>query len=188
MPDGALMAAERAAAAGVDPAADRAALACIFTRAARGQAGGGRPVCHALGLAPAALARLIGRHPTLAALVPPGNPGRDAGPDTPEEEDLRHLLLTHAAPGPDTPAFAAIIARACQGSEHLWQDLGLTSRSQLTALLERHVPALAALNTSGMKWKKFFYRQLCEREGIPVCPAPNCRSCCDRGECFGGEG
>jgi nitrogen fixation protein NifQ len=38
-----------------------------------------------------------------------------------------------------------------------------------------------------MKWKKFFYRQLCEREGIPVCNAPNCAVCADMALCFGPE-
>jgi nitrogen fixation protein NifQ len=38
-----------------------------------------------------------------------------------------------------------------------------------------------------MKWKKFFYRQLCERAGVPICKSPHCAECCDRALCFGPE-
>jgi NifQ len=38
-----------------------------------------------------------------------------------------------------------------------------------TAALQTHFPTLAAKTIGDMKWKKFFYRQLCERAGIPIC-------------------
>ncbi|MCK7499364.1 MAG: nitrogen fixation protein NifQ [Comamonadaceae bacterium] len=37
-----------------------------------------------------------------------------------------------------------------------------------------------------MKWKKFLYKQLCEREEILVCKAPSCAVCCDHGESASG--
>ena len=67
------------------------------------------------------------------------------------------------------------------------QDLGLADRTELNTLFQRHFPELVRLNRSNMKWKKFFYRQLCEREGIPVCKAPNCAVCADTALCFGPE-
>ncbi len=70
---------------------------------------------------------------------------------------------------------------------HLWQDLGLQSRTDLGRLLHRHFPVLAGLNDRDMKWKKFFYRQLCQRDGILICKAPNCADCSDISVCFAGE-
>ena len=53
--------------------------------------------------------------------------------------------------------------------------------------MQRHFPRLAALNSRDMKWKKFFYRLLCDRAGIPICKSPNCADCCDYAFCFGPE-
>jgi nitrogen fixation protein NifQ len=38
-----------------------------------------------------------------------------------------------------------------------------------------------------MKWKKFFYKQLCLREGLTLCKAPSCDVCSDYALCFGAE-
>jgi len=35
-----------------------------------------------------------------------------------------------------------------------------------------------------MRWKKFFYRTLCERDGVLLCKAPNCEVCEDYALCF----
>ena len=144
------------------------------------------PLTEALGLSRVALERLLRKYypesPALPGLG--GGPGEDAL----EEPDLRaYLLEFRAGRGEKEEWLAAILARRCQRSNHLWQDLGLADRSELNTLFQRHFPALARLNRSDMKWKKFFYRQLCEREGIPVCKAPNCAVCADTGLCFGPE-
>ncbi|MFA5680172.1 MAG: nitrogen fixation protein NifQ [Hydrogenophaga sp.] len=73
------------------------------------------------------------------------------------------------------------------GDRHLWQDLGLNSRDELSALIAHAFPALAAANHQNMKWKKFFYRQLCLREEILICKSPTCADCCDQAKCFGPE-
>jgi nitrogen fixation protein NifQ len=105
-----------------------------------------------------------------------------------EEEDLGLLLLDHRARGePIEEWLAAMIAHACRRSDHLWQDLGLTSRKDVTEMMHRHFPGLALLNVKDMKWKKFFYKQLCEREDIRICKSPNCESCSDYEICFGPE-
>ncbi|HCA26591.1 MAG TPA: molybdenum processing protein, partial [Betaproteobacteria bacterium] len=79
------------------------------------------------------------------------------------------------------------VAAACLGGNHLWQDLGLPDRQALSSLLRDHFSSLFAKNTSNMKWKKFFYKQLCERAELPICPAPSCRECTDYAACFGPE-
>jgi nitrogen fixation protein NifQ len=38
-----------------------------------------------------------------------------------------------------------------------------------------------------MKWKKFFYKQLCDRAEVKMCPAPSCQVCNDYQNCFGSE-
>lgn len=105
-----------------------------------------------------------------------------------EEADLAQLLLAHQATGRDYEKWLAqIIARRCQEPNHLWQDLGLRNRGELSRLLERNFPSLAAQNQGDMKWKKFFYRKLCQAEGVPICKSPVCDICCDFSHCFGGE-
>ncbi len=106
----------------------------------------------------------------------------------PEWSELHQLLLDHRAGERQSEAsIAAIVATACAGSDHLWQDLGLIDRGELTALMWVNFPALAAANSGDMKWKKFLYRQFCAREGIYVCPAPSCGECKDYAQCFAPE-
>jgi len=108
-----------------------------------------------------------------------------------ELEDLVALLNDHADPraGPADEASCVAHALACAslGQNHLWQDLLLPSRRELSLLIGHWFPRLAAKNTHDMKWKKFFYKQLCEREGLFICKAPSCGVCSDHALCFGAE-
>ena len=106
-----------------------------------------------------------------------------------EFDDLLELLLEHrATDSPQEAWLAHAIATAAIGENHLWQDMGLPNRKMLSSLLNTYFPTLATKNTGDMKWKKFFYRQLCERSGIPICKSPHCADCCDFRLCFGPEG
>jgi nitrogen fixation protein NifQ len=82
---------------------------------------------------------------------------------------------------------ADIFVAGCMGSDHLWQDLGLWSRQDLSALFKHNFPVLVEKNVGDMKWKKFLYKQLCLQEGIYVCRAPSCEMCQDYWKCFGPE-
>lgn len=149
-----------------------------------------RPATEALGLTRPALEQLVERHAShLSAAI--GALPADAGPgeEALEEPDYRDFVLEHRAGRADDEEawLAAILARRSLGPNHLWQDLGLGSRLELNTLLERHFPALVRRNAADMKWKKFIYRQLCERTGVPICKAPNCAVCSDFGDCFGAE-
>lgn len=106
-----------------------------------------------------------------------------------EKQDLTDFLLRHAAfpDSPETPWMADILVAGCLGEDHLWQDLGLWSRKALSELIAYNFPAIAAVNTHDMKWKKFLYKQLCVAEGIYVCRAPSCDVCIDYPNCFGSE-
>nr|MBL8410152.1 nitrogen fixation protein NifQ [Dechloromonas sp.] len=108
--------------------------------------------------------------------------------DIPEWEDLHKLLIDERAQRSVAEEWiAVIVATACAGSDHLWQDLGLINRNELSQLMTVNFPGLAQANTGDMKWKKFLYRQVCSREGIYVCPAPSCGVCTDFAKCFGPE-
>ncbi|WP_244817834.1 nitrogen fixation protein NifQ [Caballeronia sp. Lep1P3] len=102
--------------------------------------------------------------------------------------DLRALLLRHdptkdARPD-DAQCLATIIAAACLRPDHLWRDLGLDSRDDVTAMLERHYPELVARNTAQMRWKKFLAYELARANGVaPEC-APGCPGCEDFAHCY----
>jgi nitrogen fixation protein NifQ len=102
---------------------------------------------------------------------------------------LEALLLAHVSESvdkADADCLAAIIAHACLRPDHLWRDLGLTGRDDVTAMLERYFPALIAGNTEGLRWKKFLARELAVSQGLEPGPAPGCPGCEDFGFCFGG--
>ena len=82
---------------------------------------------------------------------------------------------------------AAMIARRAQRPNHLWQDLGLNNRAELSQLMKQHFKPLAARNTGDMKWKKFFYRLICADASYTLCTAPSCAECDDFNSCFGEE-
>jgi len=103
-----------------------------------------------------------------------------------EVADLESLMLGHrAGASPSEPWMACIVATACLAGDHLWQDLGLWCRDDLSQLMQRNFPALAEKNVHNMKWKKFLYKQLCIAEGVYVCRAPSCEVCVDYANCFG---
>lgn len=110
----------------------------------------------------------------------------DGGAD--EYDDLAALLMAHRRhPSLALEWLSHAIASASLGSNHLWQDMGLPSRAVLSQLMQDAFPTLAAKNFGDMKWKKFFYRQLCEQEEVLICKSPNCADCCDYQHCFGPE-
>ena len=109
-----------------------------------------------------------------------------------EEKSLRDLLLMYTTRGaPLAAAYAAMVARRCARPHHLWQDLGLRNRTELSQFMRRKFPPLAEKNQQDMKWKKFLYRLICQSEGFSFCTAPVCSECDDFLNCFGlenGEG
>lgn len=117
------------------------------------------------------------------------NPGFDPDTDRLDESgELHQLLTTHCDDkSPSAQWMAKIVVNACQGQDHLWQDLGLWSRKDLSQLMLQNFPGLAVRNDKDMKWKKFLYKQLCIAEGIYTCRAPSCEVCVDYAQCFGSE-
>ncbi len=105
-----------------------------------------------------------------------------------EAEDLRQLLAQHRTGRSDSEQWLVdIVIAGCFGSDHLWQDLGLWCRADLSKLMQDNFKPLAERNNKDMKWKKFLYKQLCETEGIYTCRVPSCEICKDYDHCFGAE-
>jgi nitrogen fixation protein NifQ len=181
------------------------ATSLLYGRLAQYAAGHGND--HALACMIASLCNGVGALPDWLGLEPPAFhcllrhhfPGFDIG-DQPEigrplstrRGDERHelvdlMLRDKAGDCPSEVWMAHIVAVGCMANDHLWQDLGLWERGELTALMRRNFPPLAARNVKDMKWKKFLYKQLCEAEGIYACRAPSCEVCVDYRACFGPE-
>lgn len=168
--------------AGSAPAgnANRELLASLIA----GQGAGDGTLPAHLGLGAAGFARVAAQ--LFPGPLPPA-PRRRAE-RIPEWRDLVALLLAHRAGVHESEDWMArIVATGCAGRDHLWQDLGLAGRDELTRLMWLNFPALAGANRHDMKWKKFLYRQYCSGEGIYVCPAPSCSACVDYARCFGSE-
>ncbi|WP_244433636.1 nitrogen fixation protein NifQ [Azospirillum sp. B506] len=148
-----------------------------------------RTMVQALALAKDDLAELAARHaPQFTDAVAALADGEECGEDAIEEADLRAFLVEHGATGADEERWlATILARRSLEPNHLWQDMGFHDRGELNTMFRLHFPALVAMNSGDMKWKKFFYRQLCEREGLMLCKSPNCEVCDDVEVCFGEE-
>jgi nitrogen fixation protein NifQ len=105
-----------------------------------------------------------------------------------EEQSLRDIMGMYATgASPLERYLAAMIARRCRWPHHLWQDLGLRNRGELSQLMQRHFARLAGKNRHDMKWKKFLYRLVCGSEGFTLCTAPVCSECDDFMICFGAE-
>ncbi len=140
-----------------------------------------------LGLSPAAYQCLTSHHFPRTATAGLVTIGRTLAEDRMDEVDelVRLVLIDKAGESPSEVWMAHVVAAGCMGSNHLWQDLGLWSRADLTALMRRNYPALAARNLRDMKWKRFLYKQLCDAEGIYSCRAPSCDVCVDYPLCFG---
>ncbi|HLN22703.1 MAG TPA: nitrogen fixation protein NifQ [Patescibacteria group bacterium] len=162
---------------------DRHVFACVV---AAGLGQSEQSLWNYLGLPPSILRLLMAAYFPAARIDVPGH-AKLTG-EVIEEEDFRALLLSHRNRGvPEEEWLAAVLARRSQGIGHLWEDLGLTGRDDLNRLIKRHFPTLFARNDKNMKWKKFFYRMMCEMEGLTVCKSPNCEQCPDVKICFEAE-
>lgn len=162
-------------------------IASVISLAAA-EARQGFTLCDAVGLAPDELRALIDAlFPHAAVLLAGLDP--TLRPTLAEDElSLRSLLERSTSERTRfQQLLASIIARRAQSPNHLWQDLGLRNRRELSWLMSRHFEVLAARNAKGMKWKKFLYRMICRDHGFILCTAPSCSECDDVNECFGDE-
>jgi nitrogen fixation protein NifQ len=148
----------------------------------------GRSLVEAVGLSPAELgelAKLSFPHAEalFARLDPTAEVARSA-----DEACLQELLQRGSTDGSRLQyLLSCMVARRAQRPNHLWQDLGLRQRRELSWLMQRHFEPVAARNKNDMKWKKFLYRLICRDEGFGICTAPSCEECDELDVCFGDE-
>lgn len=170
------------------PAQDRHLFACLIAVAA----GETRDIAAAIGLQDEELADLLHLYfadVTTADLHPLCMPMER--PLTQADTGILQLVLDylpHDADGwTSAPSvwLARILASRAARPGHLWRAMGLFARPELSAAIRRHLPALAEANAGGMRWKRFLFRQLCERGGGVMCRTPDCRECGDYALCFG---
>jgi nitrogen fixation protein NifQ len=116
-------------------------------------------------------------------------PSEAARAEEDEEEVMIRQILLQNCSGPQQVSewLAYVVARRGMEPNHLWEDLGLAERPDLTKLLLRHFAPLASKNTRNMRWKRFLYRSLCEAEGFSMCPSPTCDACSEFHICYGDE-
>ncbi|WP_210190137.1 nitrogen fixation protein NifQ [Bradyrhizobium sp. NAS96.2] len=163
---------------------DRHVLASILAAASMD----GGPLPDKAGLAAHELAALLEQYfPSIEIKIEQSAAGVEANV-TDEVAMVRDLLLSRRSTEGDIGRWlAAMIARRAIEPDHLWEDLGLRNRGELSRLLSRHFAPLAACNINNMRWKRFFYRTLCEDEGLVMCTTPVCTQCNDFDVCFGDE-
>lgn len=159
----------------------------LFAQMISSQIGGTGALPPGLGLEEKDFSALLMKHFPKVQLVIRCS-GASDDPRAPERDDVLGLLLEHRANRSVSEQWMAeIVTAACMANDHLWQDLGLWSRDHLSRLMAENFPSLAAKNVHNMKWKKFLYKQLCEKEDIRICRAPSCEVCADYLKCFGPE-
>jgi nitrogen fixation protein NifQ len=167
--------------------AHAAGLPCdeLYAQMISGQAAGLGALPPGLGLEHAEFSALLEKYfPGFKMVIRFASNATD--PRALERDDVLALLMESRTDTSET-WMARIVTTACMANDHLWQDLGLRSREYLSRLMTQNFPSLAANNVHDMKWKKFLYKQLCEREGINACRAPSCEYCADYLKCFGPE-
>ena len=163
-------------------------VASILALAISEAAGGGPALGEGTGLGRGELAVLAPEMFPAASSALMAMAGNTAPVIDDEEQSLRDILMMYAAgTSPLQRLLAAMIARRCKSPHHLWQDLGLRGRAELSQLMQRHFTPLAERNRNDMKWKKFLYRMVCRSEGFTLCTAPVCTDCDDFDDCFGAE-
>jgi nitrogen fixation protein NifQ len=160
-------------------------VACIVAIAFEEAKAKEAPLAHCAGLEGGELRDFLRGFFPGALVETPSGPDFERGPD---EASLLDLLQSCTTSGTEFEAkLAAMIARRAQRPNHLWQDLGLRSRSDLSELMRRHFRPLAVRNAQDMKWKKFLYRIICADASYSLCTAPSCAECDDFHACFGEE-
>jgi nitrogen fixation protein NifQ len=92
---------------------------------------------------------------------------------------IEALLLSFADTS-EAVEFAKQIAQKSIMPNHLYEDLGLPSRTEMNRLMTKHFKPLADIKPADIRWKKFLFDTIGE-------VAPACKDCYDQTNCFGCE-
>lgn len=92
-------------------------------------------------------------------------------------EEVRALLAAHAADVYARDEIAPLVAMKSLEMKHLYEDLGLESRTQMGKFMMKHFPTLAEKKPKDKLWKKYLYDSIDK-------VAPACATCDDQLTCF----
>ena len=92
-------------------------------------------------------------------------------------DDIRMLLASHAVNGFAQMVLAPLVARTSLEMNHLYEDLGFKSRTEMGRFMMRNFPELAKQKPKDKLWKKYLYDCI-------GAVAPACATCDDQATCF----
>lgn len=92
-------------------------------------------------------------------------------------EGVKALLVTHAADSYASEVIAPLVAGKSLEMNHLYEDLGMKSRTEMGKFMKKHFPVLADEKPKDKLWKKYLYDSIGKI-------APACATCDDQLTCF----
>ena len=92
-------------------------------------------------------------------------------------EEVKALLVAHAADRYASDTIAPMVALRSLEMNHLYEDLGMKSRTEMGKFMAKHFPVLAANKPKDKLWKKYLYDLIGK-------VAPACATCDDQLTCF----
>lgn len=99
---------------------------------------------------------------------------------------LHDLLLAHRSSADQAiTVLANVLASACFGSHHLWEDLGATGRDEVSCLMQLGFSALHESNHRNLRWKRHLFLVLGDHLGKKDLRPPKCDHCDGYEACFG---
>ncbi|MFC0168554.1 nitrogen fixation protein NifQ [Pseudoduganella danionis] len=107
-----------------------------------------------------------------------------------EQRQLVQLLLAQCTiPVVERHAYwaAHVVAAAAQGSRHLWEDMGLGGREEVSTLLQYFFAPFCEKNIAHLKWKRFMFDQLALMHPDVRVRKPDCTLCEQQRACFPAE-
>lgn len=93
------------------------------------------------------------------------------------EQKVTKLLQSYALNEYSFKHIAPLVAKTSLMPNHLYEDLGFQSRTQMGKFMALHFPQLARNKPKEVLWKKYIYDLIGE-------VAPACESCEDSVTCF----
>ncbi|MDM5270813.1 nitrogen fixation protein NifQ [Sulfurovum sp. zt1-1] len=92
-------------------------------------------------------------------------------------EEVKALLVAYAADSYARDTIAPLVALKSLEMNHLYEDLGMKSRTEMGKFMAMHFPDLAAKKPKEKLWKKYIYDVIGKI-------APACATCNDQLTCF----
>jgi nitrogen fixation protein NifQ len=92
-------------------------------------------------------------------------------------EEVKALLAANAVDTYAREELAPLVASKSLEMNHMYEDLGMKSRTEMGKFMSKHFPNLAAKKPKDKLWKKFLYDSIGK-------VAPACATCDDQVTCF----